>query len=349
MIGDATFRDLIVVQAGPGSGKSAFTLRIANELLDQGFWPVLVRFRDLRLATFPDVGELIDDAIRIGGSDDDSPHAEVGIVSALRSQTHDFRGTRLCKAVVILDGWDEVSLTGNISYQAQLRDWLPRLRQYFEQRTPMVRVLLTGRPSSEVGTSGVLHKATPILTMRPIRPEQLRQFAGCIEQRLRNPGLAGVQARWSIDVARLQPVFEHYEGWFARLEEPDRHADGSSTTEVLGNPLLAYLSLRVLADPEVDLAAVLQRPTALYHALIETTVRHAGKGSDAGLQDAVHRGGEKLRRLLHEVAATISILRGAVRNLCRTDRTLRRRRVAGSARPADGMVDGREGHRERPA
>lgn len=310
LIADANFRDLIVVQAGPGSGKSAFTLRIANELLSQGFWPVLVRFRDLRLATFPDVGELIDDAIRIGGSDDDSPHAEFAIVSALRSQSHEFRGTKLCRAVVILDGWDEVSLTGNISYQAQLRDWLPRLRQYFEQRTPMVRVLLTGRPSAEVGTSGVLHKATPILTMRPIRPEQLRQFARCIEDRLREPSVTGVQARWSIDVARLQPVFEQYEVWFTRLEERSPRERDSSTTEVLGNPLLAYLSLRVLAEPDVDLAEVLQRPTALYHQLIETTVSHAGKGSDAGLRDAVHRGGEKLRRLLHEVAATISILRG---------------------------------------
>jgi Pentapeptide repeats (8 copies)/TIR domain len=310
LIGDATFRDVIVVQAGPGSGKSAFTLRIANELLNQGFWPVLVRFRDLRLATFPDVGELIDDAIRIGGNDDASPHAEVGIVAALRSQTHEYRGSKLCKTVLILDGWDEVSLTGNISYQAQLRDWLPRLRQYFEQRTPMIRVLLTGRPSAEVGTSGVLHKPTPILTMRPIRPEQLRQFAGCIEQRLRNPRVTGVQARWSIDVARLQPVFDQYEEWFARLEERDLRKAGSSTTEVLGNPLLAYLSLRVLAEPDVDLTSVLQRPTALYHQLIATTVRHAGKGSDTGLRDAVHRGGEKLRRLLHEVAATISILRG---------------------------------------
>jgi uncharacterized protein YjbI with pentapeptide repeats len=309
-IGDATFRDLIVVQAGPGSGKSAFTLRIANELLNQGFWPVLARFRDLRLATFPDVGELIDDAIRIGGSDDASPHVEVGMVGALRSRTHEYRGTKLCKAVVILDGWDEVSLTGNISYQSQLRDWLPRLRQYFEQRTPIVRVLLTGRPSSEVGTSGVLHKHTPVLTMRPIRPGQLRKFASCIEHRLRNPGVTGVQARWSIDVARLQPVFEQYEEWFIRLEKQGLPESGSSTTEVLGNPLLAYLSLRVLAEPGVDLAAVLQRPTALYHELIETTVRHAGKGSDTGLQNAVHRGGERLRRLLHEVASTISILRG---------------------------------------
>ena len=36
--------------------------------------------------------------------------------------------------VFVLDGWDEVSLTGNTSYQAQLVTWLPRFRQYIADR-----------------------------------------------------------------------------------------------------------------------------------------------------------------------------------------------------------------------
>ena len=165
---DSTFRDLIVVQAGPGSGKSAFTLRLANELMERGFFPIVVRFRDLRLATFPEIGQLIDDAIRIGHTDDDSPPGE-GIVASVLKTEHELGAAKLCRAVFILDGWDEVSLTGNVSYQAQLREWLPRLRQYFIDRrgTPPVRVVLTGRPSAEVGQSGVLHKMTPIFTLRP--------------------------------------------------------------------------------------------------------------------------------------------------------------------------------------
>jgi hypothetical protein len=55
---------------------------------------------------------------------------------------------------------------------------------------------------------------------------------------------------------------------------------------------------------------LLDQPTALYQELINTTVAHAGKAVDADLEDSVHRGGEALRRLLQEVAATISILRG---------------------------------------
>lgn len=307
---DPAFRDLVVVQAGPGSGKSAFTLRLAHRLADEGFMPVVVRFRDLRLATFPDVGELIDDAIRIGDSNDDSPHPGQPIVRELLAKTHVFRGTKLCKAVFILDGWDEVSLTGNVSYQAQLREWLPRLREYFGRRTPVVRVLLTGRPSAEVGLSGVLHRDTPVLTMRAMRPFQLRQYASAIRRHLVGARTGGRDTHWSIDLARLEPVFADYGAWFEQAESGEPPADAKAASmEVLGNPLLAYLSLRVMAESVVDIQALLQEPTALYHALIEATARHAGKGHDAGLEQAVHRGGERLRRLLQEVAATISILR----------------------------------------
>lgn len=307
---DPAFKDLIVVQAGPGSGKSAFTLRIANELMAQGFLPILVRFRDLRLATFADVGELIDDAIRVGASDEDSPQASAPIVAHVLGLDHTFRGTRLCKAVFILDGWDEVSLTGNVTYQAQLKDWLPRLREYFlGRRGAPVRLLLTGRPSAEVGGSGVLHKATPVLTMRPMRPDQLRQYAQVIGRRLDAATAAGKPPAWTIEPARLEPLFTGFAAWFERYAE-GKDGQQASSAEVLGNPLLAYLSLRVVAASSVAADTLLSEPTALYHELIAATVQHAGKGADACLQQAVHRGGERLRRLLHEVASTISILRG---------------------------------------
>lgn len=301
---DPNFRDLIVVQAGPGSGKSAFTLRLANRLMDDGFTPILVRFRDLRLATFPDVGELIDDAIRIGHADDDSPIPSDPVVAEVLRTTHKVGEATLCRAVFILDGWDEVSLTGNVVYQAQLQKWLPKLREYFtNRRGDAVRVVLTGRPSAEVGQSGVLHKTTPVLTMRPVRPEQLRAYATAIKTCLD----ASPAAAWAIDLNRLEPAFAAYDRWFADfLADKDQ---GRASAEVLGNPLLAYLSLRVLAASSVPPQDLLDKPTALYHELIDATVRHAGKGQDAGLPGAVHRGGEALRRLLHEVASTISIFR----------------------------------------
>ena len=77
--------------------------------------------------------------------------------------------------------------------------------------------------------------------------------------------------------------------------------------EVVGSPLLAYLTFRTLADWQGDPAQLIAEPTALYKVLIDITVAHAGKGRDEGLH-SVHRGGEALRRLLHKVASVISIL-----------------------------------------
>lgn len=206
----------------------------------------------------------------------------------------------------ILDGWDEVSLTGSLSYQAQLQAWLPKLREFLIKKSgKAVRLVLTGRPSSEVGHSGVLYNNTPILTMRPIRPDQLRGYAAAIETRLR---LAGEAAPWAINLPHLEPIFVDYGRWFERFIGGQSDSDTSSV-EVLGNPLLAYLSLRVIAESRQSPEELLREPTALYHELIEATVRHAGKGHDAELEDAAHRGGDKLRRLLHEVASTISIRR----------------------------------------
>jgi hypothetical protein len=312
LMGDPDFKDLIVIQAGPGAGKSAFTLRLANELIAKQLQPILVRFRDLRLSQFSNAGELLDDAIRIGFSDEESPHPEYEIISDLIEKRVSFGNASICNTVIILDGWDEVSLTGNESLKAQLTTWLPKLRGYFtDKRGTKVRVILTGRPSREVSQSGVLRKATHVLTMRPMRPKQLQAFATNISQRLvaaANDSYAGEQqvAAWTLDTNQLEPIFAHYQNWF----NSDNDQKSNSTGDFLGNPLLAYLAFRVSAETGQNLGALIEKPTALYHELINITTTYSGKGEDAGLEDAAHRGGKRLRRLLQEVAATISILRG---------------------------------------
>ena len=312
LMGDPDFKDLIVIQAGPGAGKSAFTLRLANELIAKQLQPIIVRFRDLRLSRFSNAGELLDDAIRIGFSDEESPHPEDEIIRDLLEDRMPFGEASICNTVIILDGWDEVSLTGNESFKAQLTTWLPKLREYFtDKRGTKVRVILTGRPSRGVSHSGVLRKATHVLTMRPIRPKQLQAFATNISQRLAdaaNDSSAGEQqaAAWTLDTDQLEPVFTHYQDWF----DSDNDQKSDSTGDFLGNPLLAYLTFRVFAETGQNPNALIDEPTALYHELINITAKYAGKGEDAGLEDAAHRGGERLRRLLQEVAATISILRG---------------------------------------
>lgn len=305
---DTTKNEPIVIQGPPGAGKSAFTLRLANELLERGFNPILVRFRDFRPTQADRADQLIDDALRIGPVEEEPPRHDAAIVTpALLDRSEGTMKGKLSDVVLILDGWDEVSLSGNANYQAQLQTWLPKIREFvIDKRGVRARLVLSGRPSSEVRSSGVLHKKTPILTVRSLRPDALTGFAeamaGHLEGAAANPG----PDQWTIDLEHIEPLMRRYKEWF---DEDGRTRDTSSSMDVLGSPLLAFLVFRVLADWRGDPAALVEQPTALYQALIDTTVEHAGKGRDEEVKGSVQRGGERLRRLLHRVAAIVTILR----------------------------------------
>ena len=248
---------------------------------------------------------MIEDALRIGSVEDEPPRPERTIIDdRLFDRTIAIGDRKIAETVFILDGWDEVSLTGNAGYQAQLVAWLPKLRQFLCDRPgPPVRLILTGRPSAEVKDNGMLRRDTPILTLRQMRPESLVDYAQRLRDQLENaPAERPAEwAEWKVDLERLKPLFESYRQWFAG----DR--DGGSL-EVLGSPLLAFLALRTLADWQGDAAQLVREPTSLYHALIDTTVRHAGQGRDRRLEETVHIRGAPLRFLLHRVAGVITLL-----------------------------------------
>ena len=307
LVRDKSLREPIVVQGPPGSGKSAFTLRLSNDLLDAGLKPVLVRFRDLRLATFQNAGELIEDGLRIGPADEEPLRSPDPIISAARLDRK-AQDLDIAETVFILDGWDEVSLTGNASYQAQLTTWLPKIREFITGRSgTQVRLVITGRPSAEVRASGFLRAATPVLTVRHMRPDGLEGFASRISTLLAEREHDQPDDAWTLDLARLDRVFANYRGWFANNRKTD---DAPGQMDVLGSPLLAYLTFRTLSAWEGDPETLVTQPTALYKALIDTTVEHAGKGAaEEGMEGTVQRGGERLRYLLQKVAAVISILR----------------------------------------
>ena len=111
LFAEPKFRELVVVQGPPGCGKSAFTLKLANELLARGMRPILVRFRDFRLTTFNRADELIEDALRIGPVEEEPPRPDQPIfTSAALSQDAKLGEASVSRLIFILDGWDEVSL-----------------------------------------------------------------------------------------------------------------------------------------------------------------------------------------------------------------------------------------------
>lgn len=287
---NSNFRDAVVVQGPAGAGKSAFTLRLVQTLESEGLRAVRLRFRDMRLATHDSVDELLADAVRVGPESEQPPTPTKDLFDEERlRQTITIDNFTLCRWVFILDGWDEVSLAGSAGYQAQLRTWLPKIREFIKRSGPPVRLIITGRPSVELKESGFLYKETPVLTVRPLRPEQLEALANTLAKK----------SDWNLEPSRCKPILDQYTKWFQSREK--------GGAEMVGLPLLAFLTFRTIAEWKGDIDHLLDSPSALYAALIDQTVANSGKGVPAGLEGTVQRGGENLRRLLTRTAAIISI------------------------------------------
>lgn len=309
---DPRFREVVVVQGPAGSGKSAFALCLADRLVEEGLTPVVIRFRDLRLGAYAAVDEMLQDAVRLGPIDATAPSPQEPLFRGRAlDETLSFRGTEIGRTVVVLDGWDEVTITGSTRFKEQLNEWLPRVRQLFTDRPgPPVRLVVTGRPSPLVERSGLLRRETPVLTIRPTRPDQLRTYAATISSHLDR----ATRADWTLDLASCERAFQGYQTWFDRqgaADTPPLPGSGSAhrarptETDVLGSPLLALLAFRTVAEWPGETNDLFEQPSALYNALVEVTATHAGKATDTP-QGTVHRGGRSLRRLLQRVAAVIT-------------------------------------------
>ena len=79
-------------------------------------------------------------------------------------------------------------------------------------------------------------------------------------------------------------MFGRYEKWFA-----DPHKTDGQSMEVVGSPLLAYLTFRTLADWQGDQHPTDRRNQRRSLVLIDITVAHAGEGRDEGLHRRASR------------------------------------------------------------
>ncbi len=340
-ITDPTFNEPIVVQGVAGAGKSSFTLRLCSDLWQKGFQPIRIRLKRLRL------GDSLIDALNkaIELADEER-------VSELPFERPDnlllngdvfkmpYGGDRkLCRYVVILDGWDELDLSDSKTFREKVGEMLRDVRAYFldAQRSPKVRVVITGRPSPDVADSRFLRDKTPVLTMRPIRPQQLRKFVADLDDALgaTPPYVEVAQSdSWCVpNQVTLREAFGKYEEAFNRslptydeagkLERKGQTPD-SGSLEVLGLPLLAYLTIRVMADvvkgggsleaQQTNINEMVNNPTRLYQRLTDLTCEKAGKAAiDARddrdeVEQQAREVGRNLRERLRRTAAAMSVL-----------------------------------------
>ncbi len=326
LIADPGFRDAIVIQGVAGAGKSAFTLRLCVELLEQGLRPIRVRLRDLRLDVH--VKDALPKAVRL---DEEPPRKPAGqprpddlfLDGRIFKSSVPFRGHDICPYVLILDGWDEISIASAEDFKSRVSRMLEQVRsEYLSSYGVPVRVILTGRPSNDVSGSNFLRDRTPVLTVRPLRPEQLRKFVQDLSNALAERPVPVVTAdEWRLtEPEKLEPALVRYEEEFAAMMQAVNREDGAyplsatgaleGSMEVLGLPLLAHLAVRLISGWKEDTAKLLATSTTLYRFLVDLTVKNAGKSphDNEGTDTQARISGEELRDLLRRTAVAMTIL-----------------------------------------
>lgn len=322
---DQNFGDAIVIQGAAGSGKSSFTLKLCTHLERQGLYPLRIRLKDLSQsvslhealpeALFPKDSEL-PEAFQGGCGKD--PFQEENILRESITWGDGANVAKICPYVLILDGWDEISVSANEGFQQRVEKTLGELRsRYLKRSGAHVRVIITGRPSDAVGESRFLLKETPVLTIRPIRPDQLEGFVEDLRGGLERTPVAIEFDRWKKwevpGPAEWQAVFETYRESFAVHQEDeasqvDRHANNS--LDVLGLPLLAQLAIRLISVWDGDRPSLIQQPTTLYRSLVDLTCGKGGKSEQDRFdpQGSYFMTGSPLRVLLQRTAAAMTVV-----------------------------------------
>jgi GTPase SAR1 family protein len=304
LIKSTELENAIIIQGIAGSGKSSFTLRLCNELLEQGLSPICIRIGELTFDTH--IKDALPKAVRFSAED-----TERDDNLFLNDAIFDEKGTgefeHISKYVLILDGWDEISQSDE-GFKIKVAKMLREINDTYLTKRPRVRVILTGRPSVDIGDTNCLREKSPFLTLLKLTPEQLENYVGKIIAAVNsNPPMIETNELtefWKVaDDKRFQTVFKQYAKEFAE--------DKETKLEVLGLPLLTYLTVRLVSEWHGDLSPLLENQTTLYRHLIDLTCKNAARLDSADESKDQHKlYGDDLRELLRQTASAITICSG---------------------------------------
>ncbi len=310
LIKSPDLKDAIIIQGTAGSGKSSFTLKLYDELLERRLHPIRVRIKDLSFSSTLDIRDDLPKSIRFGEGEDSKDERLDEKTLFLDGRIFDERGvgefSHISKYVIILDGWDEINLS-NEGFKNKVARMLNQINDSFLRRAnPRVRVILTGRPSSDLGDTQCLRANSPFLNIPRLTPEQLRSYIAGLRNAVnaKKPPIPRTELTesWIVpDDERFEPMIRQYEKAFDNQGQNE-----SSALDILGLPLLAHLTVRLVAEWEGDLTPLLENPTTLYRHLIDLTCKEAGKvGDESQGQYKIY--GESLRSLLWQTAHAITL------------------------------------------
>lgn len=324
LIGDPHLREPIIVQGIAGSGKSSFTLKLCADLQSLGLVPILIRFKDIRLDKQVHISEVLPQAVRLNDSVRSpgvgrTTPGDLFRKGEIFGENGSGEYSHISRYVLILDGWDEISVA-NEGFKKRIERMLEQIRgEYVDNHAlPLpLRLVITGRPTAEVNSSGFLHSNTPILTLRPLNPDHLQTFIGKLTRAVADHPLAPPDEDvWPpLDSQRVAPLIERYKIDFARLlksEDYDiQNADlQTGSLGVLGLPLLAQLTARLVAESEHSPEQLMDNPTELYRRLVDLTCSKGGKPHGSATADEIAKQsriyGWQLRSLLWRTAEAMT-------------------------------------------
>jgi hypothetical protein len=309
LIADRSLDDAIVIQGVAGAGKSSFTLRLCRELVSQGFHPIRIRLRDVPLDM--NIRDALPKAALL--HDPDQALTERGYRSSedlfiggnLFRERVFHNGFNICPYVLVLDGWDEISLSAPEGFRLQVSRMLKELREeYLKNRDPKIRVIITGRPSVDVSESHFLLQNTPVLTIRALQPEQLKRLINNLVAAIETAPLdqSSSEQTGFANKSALPEIFEEYGKCFTDGENI------SGSMEIFSLPLLAHLAMRLVAVSPVPPNQLLQNPTHLYRNLVDEIVWRRGRLGEGSSSIVSETGPDlELRAKLQQTAAAITV------------------------------------------
>ncbi|MGK7954349.1 MAG: pentapeptide repeat-containing protein [Crocosphaera sp.] len=319
---DPKFKEPIVIQGIAGAGKSSFTLHLAHILREKGCTPIRVLLKDI-INLNQNLLETIPKSLRFGEEGMDNfkydPEFDPEWLRELinRNEVIYFgeKRTEISPYVFIFDGWDEIRTEASQGFKESIEKVLKNIRNVFiEQRgkRPPIRMIVTGRPSRDVSDTGFLCDSTPILTLKPLTHTQLDTYIKQFQDARQNSNAADQ----TLEPKYIDIILNTYKKEFEQLvkqHERGNVSDINGSLAVLGLPLLAYLTLRLLfkVESEEALQSLIHNPTNLYRALIDETCEGSGNPSftEDLSQERYRLSGYPLRRLLWQTAQAITAMR----------------------------------------
>ncbi len=320
----------IIVHGAPGSGKSAFGLALANQLLAEGFHPLRISLRDLHtLGEHPspsDIGKQLGLAISL------PDHWKSGRPDLLQESELFSQGRRIpdrtetiCPFVLIIDGWDELRVKEPAPHEILLGKLLTYLKETFLERplgSPIVRIVLLGRSSLTLWNNVLyqyLESDSVIHTLLPLNPKQLKDFLTRLGLAIHKPATREKMDKcWrGIRLGQLRTLVDVYTEAFRSdaalgsgplVNSPDLLKHGR---DLLSYPLLALLTVRLIAETRLEARALLDTDsTTLFREILDMTCEKAGRGPEDPIDTRRHSvlAATDLRVLLRSVAEAVEVL-----------------------------------------